>query len=375
VYANEVMADRVLKSDGFKLKDHCAALEASFEQVEKEFLGLAERDGLSDGTTAVVALVQADRLTVAHVGDSRGVLCRNGNALALTQDHKPEIAAERRRIEALGGFVSYIGCWRAMGILAMSRAIGDLFLKPYVSAKPDVSTMSIGPTDEFIVLASDGVFDVFDNDQVVRIVRAADDPQHAASLLTKSALAAGSLDNITAIVVALRGYKPRQLDGPRSPAEEPRGVLASSARDKAAWSDRSNSVYSALCAASASAYSAAAVVNAASSVAYSAVSRAVSAYSVAEAVPAYPASMGLLDVALAGFVPSSGAEGHHLANSQQRLRELVPELSRRVCGGLARGTVSLPASTAHALTVERTRSLWETRFESWHGAFEAIEGC
>jgi len=165
VYANEVMADRVLKSDGFKLKDHCAALEASFEQVEKEFLGLAERDGLSDGTTAVVALVQADRLTVAHVGDSRGVLCRNGNALALTQDHKPEIAAERRRIEALGGFVSYIGCWRAMGILAMSRAIGDLFLKPYVSAKPDVSTMSIGPTDEFIVLASDGVFDVFDNDQ------------------------------------------------------------------------------------------------------------------------------------------------------------------------------------------------------------------
>ena len=198
MYANEVMADRVLKSDGFKLKDHCAALEASFEQVEKEFLGLAERDGLSDGTTAVVALVQADRLTVAHVGDSRGVLCRNGNALALTQDHKPEIAAERcacwkwpssphahpharfalsstshgpwngcgrRRIEALGGFVSYIGCWRAMGILAMSRAIGDLFLKPYVSAKPDVSTMSIGPTDEFIVLASDGVFDVFDNDQ------------------------------------------------------------------------------------------------------------------------------------------------------------------------------------------------------------------
>ena len=46
----------------------------------------------------------------------------------------------RRRIESLGGFVSYIGCWRAMGILAMSRAIGDLFLKPYVSAIPGVHT-------------------------------------------------------------------------------------------------------------------------------------------------------------------------------------------------------------------------------------------
>jgi len=63
--------------------------------VEKEFLALAEREGLSDGTTAVVALVQEDKLTVAHVGDSRGVLCRNGSALAVTQDHKPEVAIER----------------------------------------------------------------------------------------------------------------------------------------------------------------------------------------------------------------------------------------------------------------------------------------
>jgi serine/threonine protein phosphatase PrpC len=53
-----------------------------------------------------------------------------------------------------------------MGILAMSRAIGDLFLKPYVSATPDVREMPLGPSDEFLVLASDGVFDVFDNDQV-----------------------------------------------------------------------------------------------------------------------------------------------------------------------------------------------------------------
>lgn len=64
-------------------------------QVEKEFLAMAEREGLSDGTTAVVALVREDYLAIAHVGDSRGVLCRAGSALALTEDHKPEIAAER----------------------------------------------------------------------------------------------------------------------------------------------------------------------------------------------------------------------------------------------------------------------------------------
>ena len=64
-----------------------------------------------------------DLLTVAHVGDSRGVLCKaDGKAVALTTDHKPELEYEKKRIEALGGFVSYLGCWRAMGILAMSRA-------------------------------------------------------------------------------------------------------------------------------------------------------------------------------------------------------------------------------------------------------------
>lgn len=114
----------------------------------------------------------------------------------------------RQRIEALGGFVSYIGCWRAMGILAMSRAIGDLFLKPYVSAKPDVREVQLGPHDEFVVLASDGVYDVFDNEQVVNIARQAADPQQAANLLTSSAFAAGSLDNLTAVVVALKGYSP-----------------------------------------------------------------------------------------------------------------------------------------------------------------------
>ena len=67
--------------------------------------------------------------------------------------------------------------------------------------------MQLEGTDEFVILASDGVFDVFDNEQVVRIARSAATPQEAANLLTSSAFHAGSLDNVTAVVVALRGYK------------------------------------------------------------------------------------------------------------------------------------------------------------------------
>ena len=221
-FAAEKMQDLVTRSSSFQGKDLVKALKQAFHDCETEFIQIAGREGLRDGTTAVVALVQDDALTIAHVGDSRGVLCRkNGQALALTQDHKPELPEEKRRIEALGGFVSYLGCWRAMGILAMSRALGDLFLKPYVSAEPDVSAMALEASDEFLILASDGVFDVFDNDQVVRIVRSADSPQEAAHLLTSSAFHAGSLDNVTAVVVTLKGYKPRGGAPPAaaSPAE------------------------------------------------------------------------------------------------------------------------------------------------------------
>ena len=218
-FAEEKMQNFLTRSSAFKGKDLVKALRQAFHDCETEFIQIAGREGLRDGTTAVVALVQDDTLTVAHVGDSRGVLCRaNGVSIAITQDHKPELEAEKKRIEALGGFVSYLGCWRAMGILAMSRALGDLFLKPYVSAEPDVVALPLDATDEFVILASDGVFDVFDNEQVVRIARSAASPQEAANLLTSSAFHAGSLDNVTAVVVALRGYKPKAAPV-ASPAE------------------------------------------------------------------------------------------------------------------------------------------------------------
>jgi len=220
-FAAERMQGYLTRSKGFKAKDLLSALHQAFHDCETEFLQIAGREGLRDGTTAVVALVQDDCLHVSHVGDSRAVLCRaSGRTQALTQDHKPELAPEKQRIEALGGFVSYIGCWRAMGILAMSRALGDLFLKPYVSAEPDVCRFELKETDEFIILASDGVFDVFDNETVVRIARSAPSPQDAADLLTSSAFHAGSLDNVTAMVVALRGYRPNGVTA-ASVAEPP----------------------------------------------------------------------------------------------------------------------------------------------------------
>jgi len=137
----------------------------------------------SSGCTAVSAYMHTDAqgkrlLHVANAGDSRAVLCRNmvlrsedasNNIEALTRDHKPSDPQERARIEAAGGDVIR---GRVMGMLAVSRALGDHALKDWVVSTPEVRSTELGVTDEgFILLACDGVFDVFSNEEAVDIIQ------------------------------------------------------------------------------------------------------------------------------------------------------------------------------------------------------------
>ena len=56
------------------------------------------------------------------------------------------------------------GVWRVGGVLAVSRAIGDRVLKPVVTAAPEMRTRIITGEDAFLVLATDGVWDVLSNE-------------------------------------------------------------------------------------------------------------------------------------------------------------------------------------------------------------------
>lgn len=126
------------------------------------------------GAAVVVAVVDAHIVTVAHVGDTRAVLCRAGCAVPLTSDHKPDIPAEQMRIEAAGGFVRDCnGMCRALGMLAMSRAVGDRFMKPMISAEPDVACFERHDADQFLLLASDGLWDAFNSEAAVRCAHSA----------------------------------------------------------------------------------------------------------------------------------------------------------------------------------------------------------
>ncbi|KAJ4893357.1 Protein phosphatase 2C 37 [Raphanus sativus] len=176
------------------------------------------------GSTAVVSLVTPEKIVVSNCGDSRAVLCRNGVAIPLSSDHKPDRPDELIRIQQAGGRVIYWDGARVLGVLAMSRAIGDNYLKPYVIPDPEVTVTDRTDEDECLILASDGLWDVVTNETACGVARmclqaAAEgdsDMAHnacsdAALLLTKLALARQSSDNVSVVVVDLRKRRNNQV--------------------------------------------------------------------------------------------------------------------------------------------------------------------
>ncbi|TMW60056.1 hypothetical protein Poli38472_000098 [Pythium oligandrum] len=146
-------------------------------------------------------------LYVANSGDCRAVLCTShGLAVDLTKDHKASLDSERERIEASGGFVHN---GRLDGVLALSRGFGDLAHKHegHLIVTPDVYEHVVSPDDEFVLLASDGLFDVLTSQQAVNFVyrklRAHGDVQLAAQEMVLKAQQYFTHDNISVVIVAL----------------------------------------------------------------------------------------------------------------------------------------------------------------------------
>lgn len=181
------------------------------------------------GSTAVVALVCSSHIIVANCGDSRAVLYRGKESMALSVDHKPNREDEYARIEASGGKVIQWNGHRVFGVLAMSRSIGDRYLKPWIIPEPEVMFIPRARDDECLILASDGLWDVMTNDEVCEIARKrillwhkkngttdaqaergnGIDPasQAAADYLSVVAMQKGSKDNISVIVVDLKAQR------------------------------------------------------------------------------------------------------------------------------------------------------------------------
>lgn len=179
-------------------------LAADYDLVE-----MAKKVSNFAGTTALIAVMHHTKLIVANVGDSRGVMCDfKGNAIPLSFDHKPQQVREQKRIADAGGFISFKGVWRVAGILATSRALGDYPLKEknLVIAEPDILSFDlVDHRPSFLILASDGLWDTFTNEEAVAFIRERlDEPHFGAKSITLQSYNRGSVDNITVLVIVFK---------------------------------------------------------------------------------------------------------------------------------------------------------------------------
>ena len=166
-----------------------------------ESIGAAEI-GVMQGATAVAALICSNYLYVGNVGDTRAVLCRNGVAVRLSFDHKPELPEEEKRIRTLGGYVADDN--RVNSILAVSRAFGDFALEKFVLCDPFLSVTELKKDDLFLIIACDGVWDVMSDQQACDIVlQYKEFPLRSASILRDHAFMYSSMDNVSCIVIHL----------------------------------------------------------------------------------------------------------------------------------------------------------------------------
>eukprot|EP01135_Chromosphaera_perkinsii_P002337 Nk52_evm123s221 gene=Nk52_evmTU123s221 len=185
------------------------------------------------GTTAIVAVKHQDTLVVANVGDSRAVLCSSCVAIPMSREHSPDNEVERERIEKCGGeiFESFSGPGRVMGSLAMTRSIGDFAFREFgVIPEPEFTIRKLSKSDQFLVLASDGLFDTMSDQRVCDVVLKCTTPEEAVTRLVKVAEENRSDDNTTVIVLRLlkqtRGYN-NDSDGKTFNADKPFGIKVS----------------------------------------------------------------------------------------------------------------------------------------------------
>ncbi|XP_020592973.1 probable protein phosphatase 2C 5 isoform X2 [Phalaenopsis equestris] len=239
---NELQGGLLLSSKDFHaIKD---ALTKAFENVDGRLLTWLEKIHNEDesGATATAMFIGTDVLIISHVGDSSVVLSRKGKAEVLTNSHRPfgnnKVSMEEaRRVRAAGG---WLVDGRICGDISVSRAFGDLrfktkknemlikgveegkwtekfisrinFKDDLVISTPDVSHVQLGSDAEFILLASDGLWDYIKSSDAANFVRnhlrQHGDVQLACEALAQAALDRSSQDNISIVIANLRLAKP-----------------------------------------------------------------------------------------------------------------------------------------------------------------------
>ena len=250
LYLKEHLVENVLNDPNFQRGDVDKALIEAYVRTDLDFYEATrhktpkrkdgfleddenEEDMETSGSTACTACLFDGKLIVANAGDSRCVVSRSGIAHDLTRDQKPSSKDEEERIKKAGGFIEdgYVN-----GLLGVSRAFGDWHFeglkrdeetgKPGpLTAEPEIDTWEIDvENDEFLILACDGLWDVFSSQNAVDFARksllVSNDPNIAAKQLADEALRRHSADNISVVCVCFGDEPPKSRTPEPSPASK-----------------------------------------------------------------------------------------------------------------------------------------------------------
>ncbi|KAI8556467.1 hypothetical protein RHMOL_Rhmol05G0255100 [Rhododendron molle] len=183
-------------------------IKKAFLETEEEFLAIVKQQWVdkpqiaSVGTCCLVGVICNGLLYVANAGDSRVVLgraeksVRGATAIQLSTEHNASIESVRDELRSLHPHDSQIvvlkhKVWRVKGLIQVSRSIGDAYLKkaefnrepllakfrlsepfskPILSPEPSIFIHKLNPKDQFLIFASDGLWEHLSNQEAVDIV-------------------------------------------------------------------------------------------------------------------------------------------------------------------------------------------------------------
>lgn len=171
-------------------------LKDTFDTLEEEIYYNIKN--AQQGTTATIIYIKKDKIYCGNVGDSKAILVHKDSVTQISYEHKPHDRKEFNMVKKKGG---YIKDDRVQEVLSMTRSLGDIELKDFISSEPSLFDITIKEDDRYIVLACDGVWDVVSQDLIPKFLNPEVDCDTNARIIRDLAFSLGSTDNITCIVI------------------------------------------------------------------------------------------------------------------------------------------------------------------------------
>ena len=191
----EIIKANITKNDNYDSIEN--NLTSSFHKIDEE---LKFYDSEHTGSTATILLFQDNIVYCANVGDSTAFIVYDNFIKKISIDHKCTDPKEEERILLSGGKITKN---RVMGQLVLSRCLGDLYCKKYgVSNIPDISVNKLEGNVKYVVVASDGVWDMVKENELLQLSKNRKNAEGFCKDLVKLAIDKDTKDNVSCIVIS-----------------------------------------------------------------------------------------------------------------------------------------------------------------------------